>query len=79
MEGLENEAVLSSTGQKLYHPVFFFMWLLSINSARKDYLEINECRIRVKTNFQQIVSRIYIDVLWQCIFLQTGLTLELSV
>ena len=46
----------------------FFMSLLSINSARKDNLEINEYRIREKTNFQQIVLRIYIDVLWQNIF-----------
>ena len=50
----------------------FFMSLLSINSARKDNLEINEYRIREKTNFQQIVLRIYIDVLWQNIFFFTN-------
>ena len=63
MEELENEAVLSSTGQKRQYPVFFFVLLLSINSARKDNLEISEWSIRVKTNFQQIVLHIYIDVL----------------
>ena len=63
MEELKNEAVLSSTGQKRQYPVFFFVLLLSINSARKDNLEISEWSIRVKTNFQQIVLRIYIDVL----------------
>lgn len=74
MEGLVNEAVLSFTGQKLYHLVFFLLLLLSINSARKDNLEINECRIRVSKNKFSTDSFTYILTFYgKAFFFKNGL------